>query len=186
LIEDRMCSPTDCNDLLSMLLQHQLNEGNRELAIRQVRDECLTILLAGHETIANALTCTLFLLAQHPEHADKIRAELDRVAGGRDLRAQDYEHLVFTRCVFLESMRLYPPVWVLGRALKQSSRWASTPRREILFCLRVSICFIATRAFSPSRKHSIPTGFWGTAKRISSLTSRSGLGRAAASEKDSH
>jgi cytochrome P450 len=135
LIEDRMCSPTDCNDLLSMLLQHQLNEGNRELAIRQVRDECLTILLAGHETIANALTCTLFLLAQHPEHADKIRAELDRVAGGRDLRAQDYEHLVFTRCVFLESMRLYPPVWVLGRALKQSCSVGqyTAPRDSILF-----------------------------------------------------
>src|SRR3989442_2273997 len=89
-------------------------------AIRQVRDECLTILLAGHETIANALTYALFLLAQHHEHADRIRAEVCRVSGLKDLQAQDYEHLAFTRCAFLESMRLYPPVWVLGRNLKQA------------------------------------------------------------------
>ena len=135
LIEDRMCSPTDGNDLLSMLLQHQLSEGNREQAIRQVRDDCLTILLAGHETIANALTCALFLLAQHPEHASTIRAEVDRVAGLRILQGQDYEHLAFTRCVFLESMRLYPPVWILGRALKQSCSVGpyTAPRNSILF-----------------------------------------------------
>jgi cytochrome P450 len=135
LIEERMRSRIQRDDLLSMLLQHQLAEGNREQAVRQVRDECLTILLAGHETIANALTCALFLLAQHPEHAGKIRAEVDRVAGLRDLQGQDHEHLSFTRCAFLESMRLYPPVWILGRALKQSCSVGpyTAPRNSILF-----------------------------------------------------
>jgi cytochrome P450 len=134
-IETRMRSPTEGDDLLSMLLQHQLNGENREQAIRQVRDECLTILLAGHETIANALTYALFLLAQHPEHADRIRAEVHCVSGTKDLQAQDYEQLPITRCAFLESMRLYPPVWVLGRALKQpcSVGRYSAPRNSILF-----------------------------------------------------
>ncbi len=135
LIEDRMRAPTGGSDFLSILIQHQLAEGDREQAIRQVRDECLTILLAGHETIANALTYALFLLAQHPEHADRIRAEVHRVAGLKDLDAEDYEHLPFTRSALSESMRLYPPVWVLGRALKQSCSIGSytAPRDSILF-----------------------------------------------------
>lgn len=135
LIEERMRSGIDGDDLLSMLLQHQFVEANREQAIRQVRDECLTILLAGHETIANALTYTLLLLAQDPEHADGIRTEVSRVAGAKDLRAEDYEHLTFTRCVLSESMRLYPPVWVLGRAIKEpcSIGQYSAPRGSILF-----------------------------------------------------
>jgi cytochrome P450 len=135
LIEQRMRSGTDGEDLLSMLVRHQCAEGNHEQAIRQVRDECLTILLAGHETIANALTYALVLLAQHSEHAERIRIEVNHVSGLKDLRAQDYEQLAFTRCAFLESMRLYPPVWVLGRALKQScpvGRYTA-PRNSILF-----------------------------------------------------
>jgi cytochrome P450 len=158
LIEDRMRSRIDGDDLLSMLLQHQLNEGNREQVIRQVRDECLTILLAGHETIANALTCALFLLAQHPEHADTIRAEVDRVAGLRNLQEQDYERLAFTRCVFLESMRLYPPVWLLGRALKQSCSVGphTAPRNSILFASQYLLhrdarFFAEPETFQPDR-----------------------------------
>ncbi len=135
LIEERMRSPKDGDDLLSMLLQHQPTEGNRAQTIRQVRDECLTLLLAGHETIANALTYSLFLLAQHPEHADRVRTEVHRVSGLKDLQAQDYEQLAFTRCAFLESMRLYPPVWLLGRCLKQSCSVGlySAPRNSIVF-----------------------------------------------------
>jgi cytochrome P450 len=130
-----MRAPTGGGDLLSMLIQHQLTEGNREHAIRQVRDECLTILLAGHETIANALTYALFLLAQHTEHASRIRAEVHRVSGLKNLDAEDYEHLAFTRSALSESMRLYPPVWLLGRALKQSCSIGpyTVPRNSILF-----------------------------------------------------
>jgi cytochrome P450 len=120
LIEEKLRSGTNGNDLLSMLLRHQLAQEDRAQAIRQVRDECLTILLAGHETIANALTCALFLLAQHPQHAGKIRAEVSQVAGAKDINAEHYEQLLFTRRALAESMRLYPPVWILGRALKQA------------------------------------------------------------------
>jgi len=120
LIEQRMRSGLSGADLLSILLQHQLAEQSREQAIRQVRDECLTILLAGHETIANALTYALFLLAQHPEHCKNIRTEVNRVAGQENLNADHYEQMTHTRCALSEAMRLYPPVWVLGRTLKQT------------------------------------------------------------------
>lgn len=135
LIEERMRCPNEGDDLLSMLLQHQGGEGDREAAIRQVRDECLTILLAGHETMANALTYALLLLAQHPKAAERIRVEVGRPADGRGLGAEDYEQMPFTRAVLAESMRLYPPVWVLGRALKESSTIGSytAPRNSILF-----------------------------------------------------
>jgi cytochrome P450 len=135
LIDERMHRPSEGEDLLSMLLMHQNNEGNREAAIRQVRDECLTILLAGHETMANALTYALFLLAQDPHSAERMRTEIRRVGAGRELGADEYEQLTFTRAVLAESMRLYPPVWVLGRALKHSCTIGPylAPRNSILF-----------------------------------------------------
>jgi cytochrome P450 len=158
LIEARLNSRTVGDDLLSMLLQHQLQEENREQAVRQVRDECLTLLLAGHETIANALTYALFLLAQHPEHAERIRSEVNRVSRQKDLQANDYEQLAFTRGAFLESMRLYPPVWVLGRSLKRScpvGRYIA-PRNSILFASQYLLhrdarFFPEPEAFHPGR-----------------------------------
>jgi cytochrome P450 len=164
LIEARMRSRTDGDDLISMLLQHQLGEENREQAIRQVRDECLTILLAGHETIANALTYALVLLAQHPEHAGRIRAEVHRVSGLKDLQAQDYEQLAFTRCAFLESMRLYPPVWVLGRVLKQSCSVGQygAPRNSILFASQYLLHRDARFFCEPEEFH--PDRFLGNSK----------------------
>jgi cytochrome P450 len=158
LIKERMRSTTPGDDLLSMLLQHQLAEGDREQAIRQVRDECLTILLAGHETIANALTSALLLLAQHPEHAETIRTEVNQVAGPKNLRAGDYEQLAFTRRALAESMRLYPPVWVLGRAVKQSCSIGAytAPQDSILFASQYLLhrdprFFPEPEAFHPDR-----------------------------------
>lgn len=158
LIDERMRSDTNGDDVISMLLQHQLKEESREQAIRRVRDECLTILLAGHETIGNALTYALFLLAQHPEHADRIRLEVHSVSGQRDLQAQDYERLALTRCALLESMRLYPPVWVLGRAVKRScsvGRYIA-PRNSIVFASQYLLhrdarFFPEPEAFHPDR-----------------------------------
>jgi cytochrome P450 len=117
LITERMKSGLPGDDLLSMLLHHQLAEGNQAEAVRQVRDECLTILLAGHETIANALTCALVLLAEHPNEAARIRREVNQIAGEKELGAEEYDQLALTRSALAESMRLYPPVWVLGRAI---------------------------------------------------------------------
>jgi cytochrome P450 len=135
LIDERLMSGAEGEDLLSMLLRHQLAEGQREQAVRQVRDECLTILLAGHETIANALTYALFLLAQHPEHVAKIRSEVNAVAGQNELGAEEYEQIAFTRRALAESMRLYPPVWVLGRAITEPCSIGAhmAPAGSILF-----------------------------------------------------
>ena len=118
LIEERQKSAAQGDDLLSMLLRHQMGSSHTE-AVRQVRDECLTILLAGHETIANSLTYVLYLLAQHPEEVEKIRNEANQIAPGRELTAADYDRMPIARAALAESMRLYPPVWVLGRAITE-------------------------------------------------------------------
>lgn len=135
LLEDRLRSGDYGDDLVSMLLRHQLSEGKGERAMRQVRDECLTIMLAGHETIANALTYAIVLLAQNAEHTDRARAEVDRVTGGSKLRGHHYEQLIFTRAALMEAMRLYPPVWVLGRAIKEPCAIGlyTAPKGSILF-----------------------------------------------------
>jgi cytochrome P450 len=133
LVNERLRTGRDHGDLLSMLLE---SAGDTSAGtIRQVRDECLTILLAGHETVANALTNALFLLAQHPNYAEKVRIEVDEIAGKRELGAEDFEGLRLTRKVLAESMRLYPPVWVLGRAITQpcSIGHYTAPAGSILF-----------------------------------------------------
>jgi cytochrome P450 len=81
----------------------------------QVRDEALTLLLAGHETTANAMAWTWYLLAQNPEAEARLHAELDEVLGGREPDAEDVPRLEYTRMVFSESMRCYPPAWVIAR-----------------------------------------------------------------------
>lgn len=164
LIAERMKSGADRNDLLSMLLRHQLVDGNRELAVRQVRDECLTILLAGQETIGNALIYTLFLLAQHPEHAARIRSEVTEIGGQNELGARNYEQMTFTRRVLAESMRLYPPVWVLGRAITApcSIGEYTAPARSILFASQYLLHRDARFFPEPDRFH--PDRFLTTSK----------------------
>jgi len=135
LIDERLRSGEERGDLLSTLLHRQLAEGNSAHALRQVRDECVTILLAGHETIANALTYALILMAQHPGHAQRLRAEVDQIAGHGELDADDFDQLVFTRGVVAECMRLYPPVWILGRTITQPCSVGpyTAPAGSILF-----------------------------------------------------
>lgn len=104
----------DVGDLVSMLLMAQ-GESGAHMSQAQVRDEALTIFLAGHETTANAMTYTWVLLAQHPDVEAKLEAELHEVLGGRVPTVDDVPNLVYTQMVFAEAMRLYPPVWALGR-----------------------------------------------------------------------
>ncbi len=109
----------DRGDLLSMLLAAEDREEGTGAVARmsdtQVRDECLTVLLAGHETTANALSFALWLLAQHPEIQDALAAEAATVLQGRTPAAADYAKLVLAEQVFAEALRLYPPVWVTAR-----------------------------------------------------------------------
>ena len=106
----------DRGDLLSMLIAAQDSEDhNRRMSDQQVRDEVLTLFLAGHETTANALTWTLYLLSQNPAAARQLRAEVDGVLAGRSPSYADLECLPYTRMVLSESMRLYPPAWIVTR-----------------------------------------------------------------------
>jgi cytochrome P450 len=106
----------DRGDLLSMLLQARDEEGDGgRMTDQQLRDEALTLFLAGHETTANALTWTWYLLSQHPHAEERLHAELDAVLGGRAPQPEDLPRLAYARGVLAESMRLFPPAWVIGR-----------------------------------------------------------------------
>ncbi len=116
IINERRASDKDRGDLISMLLLAQDEEGDGgRMTDVQLRDEALTILLAGHETTANALTWTWYLLSQNPEVEAKLHAELDAVLAGRLPTNDDATRLQYTEMVFAEAIRLYPPAWILGR-----------------------------------------------------------------------
>jgi len=116
LIEERRRTGGDRGDLLSMLLLAQDTEGDGGgMTDLQLRDEAMTIFLAGHETTANALTWTWYLLSQHPAVEARLHAEIDSALGGRLPTADDLALLPYTRMVLAESMRLYPPAWLVGR-----------------------------------------------------------------------
>lgn len=101
-------------DLVSLLLRARDDEGSG-LTDQQLRDEAITIFLAGHETVALALAYTLMLLAQHPEAQAKAHAEIDSVLRGRPATAADMPKLTFLEQIVTESMRLYPPAWIVAR-----------------------------------------------------------------------
>jgi cytochrome P450 len=117
IIDERRRGDTDRGDLLSMLLlAEDEEERGSQMSNEQVRDEALTIFLAGHETTANALSWTWYLLAQHPEIESKLYQEIDAVLeGGRLPRFEDLPRLRYTEMVFAEAMRMYPPGWAVGR-----------------------------------------------------------------------
>ncbi len=101
-------------DLLSMLL-HARDEGGAGMTDKQLRDEAMTLFLAGHDTTALTLSWGWYLLAQHPEVMGQLQAELRAVLGGRAPAASDLPHLRYTEMVVQEAMRLYPPAYVIGR-----------------------------------------------------------------------
>jgi cytochrome P450 len=115
IIGERRAREQRGSDLLSTLLQSRDARG-RPLDPRLVRDEVVTLLLAGHETTALSLTWTLYLLARHPEAAAKVEAEVDAVIGHRRApEASDLPNLGYLAKVIGEAMRLYPPVYLVGR-----------------------------------------------------------------------
>lgn len=115
MIAQRRAEGGERGDLLSMLLQSRDEDGGAMLSDAQVRDEAMTIVLAGHETTANALTWTWYLLSQSPDVERRLHAELDRVLGQRRPTISDVGALAFVEQVVTESMRLYPPAWMVGR-----------------------------------------------------------------------
>ena len=118
MIAERRASAAEGDDLLSHLLR--VSDGGVALTDEQVRDEAITLFLAGHETTAVALTWTWYLLSEHPEAAERLRAELASLPGPPAVA--DLPELRFTEAVLSESMRIFPPAWAIGRRALEDHR----------------------------------------------------------------
>ena len=117
LIAEGRRNGTDRGDVMSTLLMARDETDGTGLSDQQVRDEVMTLLLAGHETTANTLAWTMYELGRHPEIAARIEAEVDEVLGGRAVTVEDLPQLPYTLQVIDESMRLHPAVYVTSRAV---------------------------------------------------------------------
>jgi cytochrome P450 len=116
MIESRRSHPQRPDDLLSMLLEARDTEGDGgRMTDRQLRDECMTLFVAGHETTAVALTWTWYLLSQYPDVEARLHAEIDSALGKRLPNADDLPRLTYTEMVLAESMRVFPPAWTVAR-----------------------------------------------------------------------
>jgi cytochrome P450 len=115
VIAERRASGEDRGDLLSMLLHAQDEESGRRMSDRQLRDEVMTLFMAGHETTANTLAWSWVLLSAHPEVEDRLHAEIDHVLGARLPTCADLPRLKYAESIINETLRVYPTVWVIGR-----------------------------------------------------------------------
>ena len=115
IIRERRAESRDRGDVLSMLLAARDEDDGRGMDDRQLRDEVMTLVLAGHETTANALSWTFYLLARHPAAYDRVQAELDGALAGRTPQMADLARLPWSLAVLKESMRLYPPAYLMSR-----------------------------------------------------------------------
>ena len=127
LLAERRRTGATHGDLLDLLLQARDEETGIGLTDQELRDEALTIFAAGHETTANALAWTWYLLATHPEAKARFYEEVDRVLQGRTPNADDLQHLPYTRAIFDESIRLYPPAPAVQRKAATSTTVGGLP-----------------------------------------------------------
>ena len=157
IIAERRASGYDEGDLLSMLLQAQDDDGTR-MSDAQLRDEVMTLFLAGHETTALALSWSWYLLALNPEAEKKFHAELDEVLGGRTPTVADMPSLKYTEMIAKEAMRLYPPAYAVGREAVEATEIGGfrVPKGTQLFAFqwvthRDARYFEDPAAFKPER-----------------------------------
>jgi cytochrome P450 len=148
IIEQRRRSGAGGDDLLSRLFRQRDESGGEGMNERQVRNETITLLLAGHETTANALAWTWCLLSLHPAVRRRVQEEVDEVLGGQPPSATDLPRLALLTRVFQESMRLYPPIWIMERAVLAE---------DVIGGYRIPAG--STVALSPHVTHRHP-GFW--------------------------
>ncbi len=119
LITERRRRGEDTGDLLSMFILARDDETGEQMDDKQLRDEVLTMLLAGHETTATALSWAWALLEQNPQEEARLHAELDEVLGGRLPTVEDIPRLAFTRQVVEETLRLYPSAYIISRKVEE-------------------------------------------------------------------
>ena len=129
LIRERRIDAVDRGDLLSMLLQVRDEDDGSTMSDREIRDEVMTMVLAGHETTALALTWAWYLLSQNAAAEARFQSELDAVLGDRLPAADDLIRLVYTNMVVTESLRLYPPAWAIERAAIRPTQVGGRPVR---------------------------------------------------------
>ncbi|MEM7599784.1 MAG: cytochrome P450 [Verrucomicrobiota bacterium] len=122
IIKDRKASNKEYNDLLQMLMDARTEETNEPLSEQELRDEVMTIFIAGHETTANAMSWVWYILSQKPAILAKVKAEVAQVLGDRVPTARDFPQLEYCLKVFKETMRLYPPVPMLPRHVEQDDQ----------------------------------------------------------------
>ena len=158
LIGERRADNADHGDLLSMLLQLRDEDNGSGMSNRQVRDEVMTMVLAGHETTALALTWAWYLLSQHPAEEARFLRELDEVLGGRSPEPADLPRLTYTSMVVEESLRLYPPAWAIERAsIRPTQVGGRSVKRDVTFIIspwtvqRDSRWFANPLQFQPER-----------------------------------
>jgi cytochrome P450 len=158
ILADRRGSTEDRGDLLSMLMAVRDEETGKGMSEQQLRDEVMTLVLAGHETTANTLVWTFHLLAENPRVEEKLAAELASVLGGRPPTIEDIPRLPYTSCIVKESMRLYPAAWGMGRETTRDTDIGPyrVPRGTTILILqwmahRDSKYFPSPRVFQPER-----------------------------------
>ena len=158
IIAARRSGGEDRGDLLSILLHAQDADDGTRMTDRQVRDEVMTLFMAGHETTAVALSWTWYLLAQHPEVDARLADELQAVLGGRAPSLADLPNLTYTERVVTESMRLYPPAYGMGRQATRPTEVAGVPvARDVIVIIptwvvhRDARWFDEPEAFRPER-----------------------------------
>jgi cytochrome P450 len=168
MIAARRSSGEDRGDLLSLLLHAQDADDGTGMTDRQVRDEAMTLFLAGHETTAVALSWTWYLLAQHPQVEARVSEELRAVLGDRAPALADVPRLTYTERVVTESMRLYPPAYVMGRQAARPTEVAGYPvARNVIVVMPTWIVHHDSRWFdepetfrperwADERAHSLP------------------------------
>lgn len=122
VIAERRAGGEDPGDVLSMLLNAKDEETGEGMSDLELRDEIMTLFLAGHETTANALTWAWYLLAQHPHAYDRLIEEAANVLGGRPASFEDLPRLPWAGAVLREVMRLYPPAYIIGRQALRETR----------------------------------------------------------------
>ena len=115
IIAERRRQPGEHDDLLALLMEARDEKTGEGMSDRQLRDEVITLFVAGHETTANALSWSSYLLSTHVAVARKMRAEVDEALQGRIPTAADLPNLPYTRMVIDETLRLYPPAWITNR-----------------------------------------------------------------------
>jgi cytochrome P450 len=141
-IDERRLSGEDRGDLLSMILLSVDEQGG--MSDQQALDEVMTLFIAGHETTANLLSWTFYLLAQYPEVEAKLHAELALVLNGRAPAMDDLAHLTYTTQVIKESMRLYPPAWIVPREANQLLTLGGYPISK--WCILLSSPYVMHRS----------------------------------------